>query len=86
MTMVMKREKKEFLALDDVDYLIIMRLRRKSKDFDLLDETDQRILVWLLSNQPLRIRSWIDYVTTEYQMKGISINHSDLNQVMQELL
>lgn len=87
MMVKMKREKKEFLALDDSDFLILIRLRRKSKDFSMLDETDQRILVWLLSNQPLRIRSWVDYVTSEYKKnKGITISDSNLIELLQELI
>ncbi|MFZ6011188.1 MAG: hypothetical protein ACOYXT_12650 [Bacteroidota bacterium] len=61
-----------FLALDRGDIDMLSRLKRRSTDFAKLDDVDQRILVWLLSHKPVRIRSWIDFLSSEYRSRQLA--------------
>lgn len=83
-----KKDKKEgFMAFDDFDEMIMIRLRNKSEDFRMLDELDQKVLVWSLCHHPRRVESWIDYITGEYKrIKHVDINKSSLMNLLGEML
>lgn len=61
--------KAEFFTLFELNSEMFIELMKKSKDFCKLDEVDQKVLLWTLKKSPNSLRSWIDYVASEYNTK-----------------
>ncbi len=76
-----------YMALDGADQFMLVLLQNKSAEFRKLRVEDLKILVWLLTHQPTRIESWIDYLSSEYQKKrGTNLDNVKLLSVLEELL
>lgn len=66
-----------FLVLDAADYSILDRLLRRCEEFKNLQEIDQKIVVWMLVHAPLRLESWIDFLTSDYTNPDFDITCSE---------
>ena len=65
--------------LDETADRLAIKLVRKSSEFYKLEEEDQNLLLYYLTKKPKRIKSWIDFLTADYQKnKTINVNFSKL--------
>jgi len=52
-----------------------------------LDPVDRKTLFWMMDNDPLAIRSWIDYIGLQYRaQKSVEINSDKLYAEVKEEL
>ena len=75
------------MALDGADQFMLVMLQNKSPEFRKLRQEDLKVLVWLLTHQPTRIKSWLEYLNSDYRKTGnIGLDNVKLLAILDELL
>ena len=82
----LKSERKNFLALGESDYKILIMLIRRSAEFSKLNSADQQVFVWYLIYSPIRLKSWIDHLSESYSKSASSFNGIRLIEEIKDLI
>lgn len=57
---------------------LLKLLRDKNNEFHKLERTDQLVCLDLLDKKPEAVRSWVDYLGTEYAKNGTKVDADKL--------
>jgi hypothetical protein len=82
----MKSKGDEFYRFEEIDGKVFIWLMKKSQDFLKLDDVDRNVLIWLVNKSPKKLRSWVEYLASDYKRKSVKINSVKLYNEVRELL
>ena len=60
------------------EHMTKQRAPDSSEELNKLDPIDLKVLIWLVEHKMSSVPGWIQYVTSEYKKKGITINQDRL--------
>lgn len=76
----------EFLKIDFQEREIFSSLMKNSTEFFKIEEIDRNVMVWLVCESPSRVKSWLEYLASDYRRKSISIDADKLFGDIQQMI